>query len=174
MPDDFDYSRPVARDGAAPVLTMALVALCVLFSAVKWIAPADDPNNALYKLVHVLLLTPDEIWAGHYFGLFTSFFIHLDFFHLLFNMFWIWKMGVTLEMSLPLWKYALFLVVATMVGSCCELLISGQTGAGASGAAYALMGLLWGRARLSRLLAQNGDPREHAVVSWSGACSALS
>lgn len=148
MPDDFDYSQPVSRNrivnGSPPFITIALVALCVVFTAAYWIAPADEKSNPLYKVVHVLLLDPGSIWNGHYLGLFTSFFIHLDPMHLLFNMFWLWKMGSVLEETVAPWKYLLFLVTATMVGSCCELLISGQTGAGASGAGYALMGLLWG------------------------------
>lgn len=147
MPDDFDYSQPVSRNrvlnGSTPILTMALVTLCVVLTGAYWIAPTDNPGNPLYKLVHVILLSPSQIWDGHYLGLFTSFFIHLDLMHLVFNMYWTWKMGTTLEMTIAPWKYLLFVVVATMVGSCCELLISGQTGAGASGAGYALMGLLW-------------------------------
>ena len=147
MPDDFDYSQPVARNraakGSTPFITMALIALCVVFTAAYFIAPQDDKSNALYKVVHLLLRDPDQIWHGSYLGLFTSFFIHLDIMHILFNMLWIWRMGSTLEQTIAPWKYILFLVTATMVGSCCELLISGQTGAGASGAGYALMGLLW-------------------------------
>ena len=148
MPDDFDYSQPVNRnrvtDGSAPLLTIGLIALCVLLTAIFWIAPQDDKSNSLYKVVHIALLTPDQIWSGHYLGLVTSFFIHLDLMHLGFNMIWIWKMGATLEKSVSAWKYVLFMVMGTAVGSCCELLVSGQTGAGASGAGYALMGLFWG------------------------------
>jgi membrane associated rhomboid family serine protease len=146
MPDDFDYSgslsRNPLRNGSTPILTMALIALCVILTAIFHLAP-DDKSNSLYKLSHIILLNPDQIWNGHYLGLFTSFFIHLDIMHLAFNMYWTWKLGSTLETTIPPWKYLLFLVMATMVGSCCELLISGQTGAGASGAGYALMGLLW-------------------------------
>lgn len=148
MPDDFDYSQPVSRNrvanGSAPLFTMTLIAISVVLTAVYLIAPHDDKSNSLAKVVNLVLLDSDQIWNGSLFGLFTSFFIHLNLMHIAFNMYWIWKMGTVLETTIPLWKYVLFVVVATMVGSCCELFLSGQTGAGASGAAYALMGLLWG------------------------------
>jgi membrane associated rhomboid family serine protease len=146
MPDDFDYSARVVRDRAKgealPLLTILLITLCVVLTALFHLAP-DDKSNGLYKLAHTVLLSPNQIWSGRFLGLFTSFFIHLDLLHLAFNMYWIWQMGSILERTIPAWKYLLFLVTATMVGSCCELLISSQTGAGASGAGYALMGLLW-------------------------------
>lgn len=146
MPDDFDYSAPRPRppwgSDAPPFLTMILITLCVVLTAVYHLTP-DDKANALYKITHAVLLTPEQIWNGRYLGLFTSFFVHLDILHLAFNMYWIWLLGSTLETTIPRWKYLLFIVAATMVGSCCELLISSQTGAGASGAGYALMGLLW-------------------------------
>ena len=147
MPDDFDYSKPVNRnrliEPSTPVLTMVLIALCVVFTAAYLLAPKNDPGNTLTKLSNFAVPGPEQVWSGHYLGLFTSFFVHLSLMHIAFNMLWLWRLGGTLEMTVPLWKYVLFLVGGTVVGSCCELLISGQTGAGASGAGYALMGLLW-------------------------------
>jgi len=148
MPDDFDYSKPVSRNAASadsvPFLTMAVIALCVLFTAISMVAPTDNPGNPFYKVVHVIQFSPDQIWDGHYIGLFTALFIHVNLVHLMFNMFWTWQMGSTLELSIPRWKYALFLVSATMISTCCELAITGRMGTGASGAGYALMGVLWG------------------------------
>lgn len=147
MPDDFDYSQPVSRnriiDPSTPVLTMALIALCCIITAAYLLVPTDN-GSPLYKLGHFAVLRPEQIWDGRYLALFTSFFVHLSILHIAFNMLWLWRLGVVLEMTVALWKYVLFLVSATMVGSCCELLLSGQTGAGASGAGYALIGLLWG------------------------------
>ena len=147
MPDDFDYSQPVNRnrriDLSTPILTMVLIALCVVVTAAYLLAPKNDPSNVLVKLIDFAAPGPDQVWSGHYLGLFTSFFVHLSLMHIAFNMMWLWRLGGTLEMTVPLWKYVLFLVGGTVVGSCCELLISGTTGAGASGAGYALMGLLW-------------------------------
>ncbi len=147
MPDDFDYSKPVSRQRqtaeSVPLFTMAFIVLCVTITAAYWIVPEDNGSPA-YKLGHFAVLDPAQIWDGRYMALFTSFFVHLSIMHLAFNMMWLWKLGSALEMTVPAWKYLLFMLIATMVGSCCELLLSGSTGAGASGAGYAMMGLLWG------------------------------
>ncbi len=147
MPDDFDYSKPVDRnrliDPSTPIFTAILIALCVVFTAAFLLAPQNDKSNVLVRLSDFAVPGPEQVWDGHYLGLFTSFFVHLSLMHIAFNMLWLWRLGGTLEKTVPLWKYVLFLVGGTVVGSCCELLISGQTGAGASGAGYALMGLLW-------------------------------
>lgn len=147
MPDDYDYSQPVKRktlfNGSAPLLTMTLITFCAVFTVAYWIAPHNDTVNPLSNLVSAILPTPDQIWDRHYLGLFTSFFVHLDIMHLVFNMLWLWRLGSTLEMTIPPWQYLLFILAATVVGSCSELFLSGQTGAGASGTGYALMGLMW-------------------------------
>jgi len=148
MPDDFDFSKPVSRnsagESAVPYLTIAVITLCVLLTAVSMVAPTDNPANPYYKIVHVIQFSPEQVWNGRIVGLFTALFIHVNLVHLLFNMFWTWKMGSTLELSIPRWKYVLFFVSATMISTCCELAVTGQIGTGASGAGYALMGVLWG------------------------------
>lgn len=148
MPDDFDYSQPVKRNrmfnGFVPWITMTLITFSAVFTTAYWTAPHDDLVNPLSQLVRAILPTPSQIWDQHYLGLLSSFFIHIDVMHLLFNMLWLWRLGVTLERTVPPWQYLLFFVVSTVVSSCCELCLSGQTGVGASGMVYALMGLLWG------------------------------
>ncbi|MCW3051334.1 MAG: Rhomboid family protein [Chthonomonadales bacterium] len=147
MPDDYDYSQPVKRNtivkGPIPFQTMALITFCAVFTSFYWIAPHNDTVNPLSNFISAILPTPDQIWDRHYLGLFTSFFVHIDIIHILFNMMWLWKLGSVLEVTIPPWQYLLFILLATVVGSCCELFISGQTGAGASGTIYALMGLMW-------------------------------
>jgi len=148
MPDSYDYSQPVKRApmrlGSIPFLTMTLITFCAVFTAAYWAAPHNDTVTPLSNLVSAILPTPFQIWDHHYLGLFTSFFVHLDIMHLVFNMMWLWKLGSTLEVTIPPWQYVLFILAATIVASCSELILSGQTGAGASGTVYALMGLLWG------------------------------
>jgi membrane associated rhomboid family serine protease len=147
MPDDFDYAKPVDRnrliDPSTPIFTAILIVLCVVFTAAYLLAPHNDKSNVLTRFSDFAVPGPEQVWDGRYLGLFTSFFVHLSLMHIAFNMLWLWRLGGTLERTVPLWKYVLFLVGGTVVGSCCELLITGQTGAGASGAGYALMGLLW-------------------------------
>lgn len=147
MPDDFDYSAPRERNPLRistgyPILTHLLCAFCVV------ITTAYHTSNSMqgtfwYNLGHFGVQQAHVIWDGRYYALFTSFFVHLSILHIAFNMMWMWQLGSLLETSIPRWQYLLFLLSAMLVGSCCELAISGQTGAGASGVVFAIFGLLW-------------------------------
>ena len=148
MPDDFDFSpnakrkRDASLPPTTPLLTQTLCFLCVLITLAHFTTQLM-PGTFWDTLGKFGVVHTSDIWDGKLYGLFTSFFVHLSIAHILFNMMWLWQLGAVLETTLVAWKYFLFMLGACFVGSCCEIALSGQTGAGASGVVYAMFGLMW-------------------------------
>ena len=144
MPDDFDFSQSVRRTnaGETPLLTYLICGLSIVIT-MAYLTPREIANPLWYKIGHFGVLDAEQIWDGNYWALFTSIFIHGSWMHLLFNMYWAWKMGELMERTLHPAAYVLFVLGAALAGSTAELLVSGQTGVGMSGVGYAMMGLMW-------------------------------
>jgi len=93
----------------------------------------------------------DKILDGAIWSLVTSVFVHLELWHLAFNIYWLWVLGSALERAIGSLRWLGFFVFSAFVSSGIELLFDGDTGIGASGVGYALFGFLWmGRERYPR------------------------
>jgi GlpG protein len=125
-----------------PLLTTLQVAFSVVFTASYWLQ-SQMPDSPLSAISHMALPTPSEVWSGHYKGLFLSIFPHADVIHILFNMLWLWRIGMVIEKEVHPLAYVGFVLASAFVGSTCELAISSQTGIGMSGVVYAMFGLVW-------------------------------
>jgi membrane associated rhomboid family serine protease len=88
-------------------------------------------------------LPADRVWAGGYWALVSSAFVHLALWHLGFNVYWLWVLGGPVERRLGALPYLGFILAAAAVSSAVQLGVSGSTGHGASGVVYALFGLIW-------------------------------
>lgn len=175
MPDDFDYSqprvRPVNFSEQTPFVTYALVGLCVLATIPGLLGGL--PGTPYGRLAHALAPPVEAVWDGQYSAFLTSAFVHGSFFHLLFNMVWLWQLGRLVEISLGSARYVLLFVAAAFVGAGAEIAVDGQTGVGASGVVYALFGMLWagrGRDPAWRMIATNDNLR--LFVGWGLFCVA--
>ncbi len=129
--------------GSAPAstsaawITYSVIAVCGAIFAYLNLA------IALPSYKHVagnLVPSAARIWSGAYWGLLTSAFVHLAFWHVLFNMWWAKDFGRLLEPTLGRAKYLLFIASAAIVSSGAQLAISNQTGIGFSGVVYAMFG----------------------------------
>ncbi len=93
-------------------------------------------------------LTSTGIRSGNYWGLLTSVFTHVQLWHLIFNVYWLWILGGLLEPAIGRVNWVGFFVTAALFSSSAQFLISGNTGIGASGVVYAMFGFMWiGRER---------------------------
>jgi membrane associated rhomboid family serine protease len=97
-----------------------------------------------------------RIWAGAYWGLITSAFVHIAFWHILFNMWWARDFGRILEPTMGVIKYPLFLIASAIVSSGTQLAFSAQTGIGFSGVVYAMFGY--------GLAARHVEPRYRQII----------
>ena len=173
MPDSWDFADPADETSKPPpiLMTWAMVGLCVILTLLWW---TSSENPGLEYLWHALRPLPDQIWAGQYYSLFTSVFIHGGIMHLAFNMMWLLRLGAILEQTLNPLAWALFFIAASVAGSCAELALSGDTGIGASGVVYAMFGLVWaGRARFPAWAAVATRDNLNLFIGWGVLCIVL-
>lgn len=86
---------------------------------------------------------PDSsVFSGRWYAFITSAFVHIDAMHLIFNMYWLWILGLVLEKKLRLPLYAIFIVAAAFVSSGWQF-ATGEMGIGFSGVGYAMVGYGW-------------------------------
>jgi len=83
-----------------------------------------------------------RVWHGQPWRLFTSALPHVNIFHLLFNLYWLWVFGSAVEANFGrLRTAALYLFLAA--GSAAAEYAVFEGGVGLSGVGYGLFGLLW-------------------------------
>ena len=86
---------------------------------------------------------PSAIWAGKYWALITSVFVHRELLHFAFNLYWLWVLGGALERVIGPLRMLAFSLMAAIVSSGVEFAVAGSTGIGASGVVYAIFGFMW-------------------------------
>lgn len=72
-------------------------------------------------------------------------FLHKDFLHLLFNLFWLWILGKQIEERLSKWSYILLIFLLAAITNTAQYLMSGPYFLGYSGVAMGLAGFIWSR-----------------------------
>ena len=83
------------------------------------------------------------IVQGDYYRLFTSMFIHVDIFHILFNMYALYILGSQAESFFGKGKFLLIYILSGLSGSLLSILLNQNTASiGASGAIFGIMGAL--------------------------------
>lgn len=143
------YILTITKDN---YITYFVIGLCAILCAIVNKQSQSDP-------IVFNLLVPREfqIWNGRIWGLATSAFIHIELFHILFNMWWLKDFGSLFEANLKKHQFILFLLSSAIASSSAQLLISGQTGIGFSGVVYALFGVL--------LASKTKDPRYAIIIN---------
>jgi membrane associated rhomboid family serine protease len=83
-----------------------------------------------------------EIRRGQVWRLFTSIFLHTDILHLVFNIYWLWILGTTVERLYGHFKTILLIVLLALGSGSLEFALA-QGGVGLSGVGYGLFGFLY-------------------------------
>jgi membrane associated rhomboid family serine protease len=84
-----------------------------------------------------------DIFAGDYWGLITSNFLHVQVWHIAFNLYWLWIFGKKIEFENNKVFFVFFILSAALVSSLSQLAFSDSTGIGLSGIVYAFFGFLY-------------------------------
>jgi len=117
---------------------------------------------------------PDRIYEGAYWALLSSVFVHVEFWHLGFNLYWLYHLGQRLEQAIGSMRWLAFFLGAALVSSSAELAMGGNTGIGASGVGYALFGLMWILRKHVPAFAEILDQRTVIIfLIWLVACVAM-
>lgn len=125
--------------------TIALAAVnIIVFLILSFQGMTEDAG---FMLEHGAMYTPDIIYAGKYYELFTCMFLHYGFEHLMNNMLALVLLGWQLEHELGRVKYVLLYLLSGLAGNLLSLSVDLYTeeyavSAGASGAIFGIIGAL--------------------------------
>lgn len=118
-------------------LSHILVALNVIIFAIMWLM---DPQISTITLVNFGAKVNFMMVDGQWFRLITPMFLHVDFFHLLFNSMALASFGVETELIFGKKKFLIIYFVSGLAGSVGSFIFSSGVSAGASGAIFGLIG----------------------------------
>jgi rhomboid protease GluP len=124
---------------SAPATVVACVVAIIIFAGVSSLGP--DPSWS--QVGRWGYLPAERIWDGASWALISTAFVHFQLWHLGFNLYWLWRLGRPVERWAGSIKWVAFILGAAAVSSTAQLVMSDDTGIGASGIVYALFGLLW-------------------------------
>ena len=104
-----EWMRSPARAAAAgaPVVTYAMMAICVLMYALTWVSPS---------LTSSLALVPAQLRA-HPWTILTGAFLHGGVLHILFNMLSLYWVGRAIEPVMGWWRFLTVYLVSALGGS---------------------------------------------------------
>jgi rhomboid protease GluP len=125
-----------------PWLTWLIGAAClVIFAGLLSSGAGEKPS---WELLARWGAPPAQmIWRGAYWGLVTSAFVHIQVWHIAFNLYWLWIFGRVLETAIGPLRWMAFFLGSATVSSAAQLAATGETGIGLSGVLYAAFGFLW-------------------------------
>jgi len=140
--------RPRAMANATPIATQAIIAINVIVYLAELFTGSgfggvDGTVADKGALVGPLVQQQDEWWR-----LVTSGFLHASFFHIAFNMFFIWMIGRSLEPAIGTARFVVAYAASLLCGSLGVMVFEfNSVAVGASGAAFGLLGALIAEAR---------------------------
>lgn len=145
-----------ARPGGRPIVTFALIGLCVLVYALQWLIPHDE---VFQDFAYATALTADEPWR-----MLTSAFLHSQgfFLHIVLNMYTLWLFGQALEPSLGRVRFLAVYVLSALGGSVGFFLLTPLSMTPVIGASGAVFGLFGGLFVVMRQ--RGGDVRQLLVL----------
>jgi len=112
-----------------------------------------------------------EVQNGEVWRLVTPIFVHLNIFHLMFNMFWLYDLGGMIERRRGTLNFALLVIVSAVVSNVGQYLWAGPWGAGMSGVVYALFGYVWMQSRFNPLSGMAMHPNTvFLMIGWLFLC----
>ena len=153
-----------------PVLTLVACGTCALI----FIGLFNEQNpNSWETLAKWGCYPPAKIYSGAIWAFITSAFVHVEPWHVAFNLYWLWVFGSRLERVIGSARWLCFFLGSAFVSSGFEFAFTGTTGIGASGVGYALFGFLWITKRRYPSFQKALDPRTIVLfLVWLVGCFA--
>jgi GlpG protein len=113
----------------------------------------------------------DDIFEGSYWGLVTTNFLHVDLWHIAFNLYWIWIFGKAIEFETSRLFYVLLILSSALISSVSQISISENTGIGLSGIAYSFFGFLLQKSKKEDAFKKYlTKPTINLFIFWLFAC----
>lgn len=140
----------IAELGFGP-LTVGLILVSVAVFVLTEFGRRTVDNVPALFITHVQRIGFDvvyrpglvEVRAGQVWRLVTPIFVHFDFLHLFFNLFWLQDLAGMIESRLGTWRLARLVVVIAIVSNFAQFTWTGPVFGGMSGVVYGLIGYIW-------------------------------
>ncbi len=156
------------------IFTAPLTASACAFCVMVFLALNLSSDKSWAAAAHWGYFPDRVVWEGQPWALVTSVFVHLEIWHIAFNVYWLWLLGSVLEESIGSLRFALFFVAAAWVSSAAQLLMTGNMGIGVSGVVYALFGFGWvARHKMPQFKAILNDQTVQVFLVWLVFCVVL-
>jgi rhomboid protease GluP len=124
-----------------PSLILIIINSIVFF--LPYLIPFSGPYSSLGNFQQLGIMNKGDVNDGEWYRLFTSNFLHADFFHLFVNMYSLYSIGPSIVRIFGGFGFGLVYVVAGIVGSLFSYQFGNYTmSRGSLGASGAIMGLL--------------------------------
>ena len=144
-------------------VTAGVAAASVAVTVLWWTG-----HNVDWFFMDAGVWTRGELWRA-----LTSTLPHVNFFHLAFNIYWLWAFGTVVERVYGHLRFAAIIVLFAFASSLAEFAILGG-GVGRSGVGYGLWGLLWALDRNDARFAGAMDNQTSKLfVGWFFLCIVL-
>jgi GlpG protein len=143
-----------AASGGRPRLTLALIGLSIAVTLMTSFGHRVDLASYIEIGGREELLIGQPFAAvlhGQVWRLVTPIFLHFDFFHILFNMWWLFDLGTVIETRIGTPRFALLILISAAVSNAAQYwYLPSPNFGGMSGVLYALFGYVWARSKLDR------------------------
>ena len=163
-------SSPISSPATAPITAVACLWCVVVFLAMNLTEGGISWQDAA-----AWGYFPDSVvWEGKPWILISSSFVHIEIWHIAFNLYWLWVLGSCFEETVGWIQWVIFLLASAWVSAALELLLGGNSGIGMSGVGYALFGFGWvSRRKLSRFAEILDERTVQIFVIWLFLCIVL-
>ena len=160
--------QPHAASLRSAPLTLLACAIAIVVSVGVM---ADSAHPSWAEVAKWGYLPAERIWDGALWALVSSAFVHVAVWHLVFNVYWLWRFGGAVERTLGSSKFLVFVIAVAFLSSAFQLAASGDTGIGASGIVYGLFGLMWrSKERVPHFTEMLGPDTARLFFVWLIAC----
>ena len=129
-----------------------------------------------YSWTHVLFISNyshglPEVLRGEVWRLLTPMFLHFDPMHIIFNMLWLFQLGMVIELRQGIKRLLILVLIAAILSNLSQYYVTGFRFGGMSGVVYALLGYVWAQGQFNPR-AGMGLPRSIVVMMliWFVVC----
>lgn len=134
-------------DRSAGTMTLSLIITCVAVFLLSGMGKNTELVGGFFiseKIDGQL----SEFLNGEIWRVFTPIFLHFNFLHILFNMFWLHDLGGQIEKRKGPKFFISFILLIALVSNLTQFTLTGPAFGGMSGVVYGLFGYVWVKTRL--------------------------
>jgi GlpG protein len=131
---DSPVNQDAQYDSYKPIITIIIIVICmILFISI----------NLNESILNTLYPSDIQIFEDKFWSVITSNFIHIEIWHIFFNLSWFWVLSKKVEYENSRIFYFIFIISSAIVSSISQIAFSSSSGIGLSGVVYALFGFLY-------------------------------